>query len=154
MSDGLTLTVDSASPAIAALRQLAARVADMTPVMEDIGAYLESQIQQRFDLQSDPQGASWAPLAPATLASYVQQHRGVVPGSLLNRTGLMRGGLSHRATASQVEVGFAVPYAGYHEFGTQRMPRRGLITADPETATLAADDEQAIVAIVAAYLAP
>jgi phage gpG-like protein len=31
-----------------------------------------------------------------------------------------------------VTVGFADPYAVFHEFGTKRMARRGMLTTNPE----------------------
>jgi phage gpG-like protein len=52
-----------------------------------------------------------------------------------------------------VQIGFAQPYATFHEFGTQHMPRRGLLFADPEAGTLAADDTDSILEIVHGYLA-
>ena len=41
----------------------------------------------------------------------------------------------------------------YHKYGTRRMPRRGLLFADPETATLAPDDLDVVISILTDYIA-
>lgn len=51
-----------------------------------------------------------------------------------------------------VAWGFSVDYAAYHEFGTKTMPRRGMLTADPEAGTLASGDAVAVLEIVRDYL--
>lgn len=54
-------------------------------------------------------------------------------GSLLDRSGNLRRGAEHHASADMVEVGLTAPYAKYHEFGTAG---RGSIPACAgETAT-------------------
>jgi phage gpG-like protein len=49
-------------------------------------------------------------------------------------------------------VGFGQPDAAYHEFGTEKMHRRGLLFADPEKGELAPDDEKAILDAVLDHL--
>lgn len=144
------------------LQSLQAKLADMHPAMDAIGAVLEREINLRFDLKQDPGGQSWAPLAPATLKRYAQADRRpargggtevVRAGTLLERTGLMRASLNHVASADQVEVGFGRPYAAYHEFGTSRMPRRGLLTTNPQTGELGAEDRRSVLEVIEAFLA-
>jgi phage gpG-like protein len=71
---------------------------------------------------------------------------GVHARKLLDRTGDMwdRTGPQWTATDNSVRVGFDKDYATFHEFGTSRMPRRGLLFADPNKGTLGADDERAV----------
>ena len=64
----------------------------------------------------------------------------------------MLASLNWRADASSVTVVFGQPYAAYHEWGTRRMPRRGLMFENPDAGTLAPDDERAIVDILADLL--
>jgi len=73
---------------------------------------------------------------------------------LLERYGDLLDGLSHSFDATSTTIGFDAPYAAYHEFGTKHMPRRGLLTADPNSGTLGAEDREAILDIVANYLLP
>jgi phage gpG-like protein len=48
------------------LRQLQARLDDLSPVMEAIGQRLEERISMRFETESDPSGAAWATWKTAT----------------------------------------------------------------------------------------
>lgn len=130
-----------------ALADLARRVADMTPALRAIGQEMETRIATRFEARRDPAGRPWAPLRPATEAA----KRG--RGSILYRTGEMLDSRTHRAGPFEVAVGFGKPYAAYHEFGTKRMPRRGLLMADPQAGTLGEEDRRAILDILADYLA-
>lgn len=135
-------------PVLDYLAQLQARLADLSPVMASIGMELEGRISERFETRRDPLGAPWAAWAPATVAGYPENGN----RQLLDRYGDMLGSLNHQAAANSVRVGFGQPYAAYHEFGTRRMPRRGLLFADPAAGTLAPEDEQAVIDIVELYL--
>jgi phage gpG-like protein len=79
-----------------------------------------------------------------------------VPGSLLNRSGIMLESLTSNADANSVAVGFSVPYAIFHITGTRRMPRRdslfAAIAANGSTGTLGAQDEADIIEIVEDHL--
>ncbi|HXH04209.1 MAG TPA: phage virion morphogenesis protein [Candidatus Competibacteraceae bacterium] len=130
-----------------ALKQLARRVADMTPAMRAIGQEMETRIATRFETRRDPAGRPWAPLRPAT--EKAKKGR----GAILYRTGELLDSRTHRAGPFEVAVGFGKPYAAYHEFGTRKMPRRGLLMADPQAGTLGEEDRRAILEILADYLA-
>jgi len=130
------------------LAQLSARLNDLSPAMHSIGMELENRIRERFETRRDPLGSPWASWAPATAASYPEDGE----RKLLERYGDMLGGISYQADAGGVAVGFDQPYAAFHEFGTRRMPRRGLLFADPESGTLAPEDEQAVIDIIEGYL--
>jgi phage virion morphogenesis protein len=122
------------------LRELERRMGNLRPVMESIGAELESRIANRFETRRDPVGRFWAAWSKGYEAQYPSDGRGKV----LERSGDMVSSLNWRADRSSVRVGFGVPYAAYHEFGTRRMPRRGLLFADPENGELSGADERAI----------
>lgn len=129
-----------------ALAQLAQRVADMTPAMRAIGQEMETRLATRFETRRDPAGRPWAPLRPAT----EKAKRG--RGAILYRTGEMLDSRTHRAGSLEVAWGFGKPYAAYHEFGTKKMPRRGLLMADPERGALGEEDRRSILDILAEYL--
>ena len=65
-------------------------------------------------------------------------------------------GLSYQAEAGSVRVGFDQGYATFHEFGVEfgkrRMPRRGLLMANPQAGTLAPDDERAVLDVLGDFL--
>lgn len=130
------------------LHSLRGKIDDMTPVMDSIGQRMETLVSNRFETRTDPMGVPWSPWAESTKASYPEQGHGF----LLDRLGDLLGGISHQADQSSVTYGFDVPYATYHEFGTDRMPRRGLLTADPEAGTLSDSDEAEVLALLWDYL--
>lgn len=141
------------------LQTLQGRLQDMTPAMTGIGAEMESRVSRRFETRTDPTGKPWEKWADATDKSYPR------PGTpaaikagrsgnarLLDRYGDMLQGLSYQAEAGSVRVGFDQSYATFHEFGTRRMPRRGLLMANPQAGTLAPDDERAVLDVLSDFL--
>jgi phage virion morphogenesis protein len=135
------------------------RLGDPRTLFETIGAALEANIQRRFDTKTAPDGSRWLPLSDSTSERYRQQYGGSVPGSLLERTRLMRNSLSSNATAQWVEVGFSrladggrYNLAALHELGTRHMPRRQLLTDDPVAGTLGTEDRQDILAVLQLFL--
>lgn len=143
----LTVTVNS-DPLKYTLTKLSARLANLKPVMAAVGQELESRVSGRFETETDPNGQPWAVWAPATRATYPADGN----RRILDRYGDMLASLNHKADTDSVRVGFGNPVATYHEWGTKRMPRRGLLMGDIEEGTLAADDEVAVLAIVDDFL--
>ena len=125
--------------------------------MEEIGATLENKIRDRRETQTDPNGRRWEAWSASYTANYQYRRPGEDPprGKLLERSGDMwdkPGGPTWLATSSSVRVGFDKAYATHHEFGTRTMPRRGLMFADPDSGTLSASDEAAVVDLVNEWL--
>lgn len=132
------------------LSRLRGRLDDLSPAMASIGQELESRVSGRFETETDPFGRPWAPWSPATVESYPKDGN----RRILDRYGDMLGSLNHQADASSVRVGFGQPYATFHEWGTEYMPRRGLLMADPDAGTLAPNDERAVLDILGTFLSP
>ncbi len=139
------------------LLDLVQRLKDPSSLMEAIGAEVEGRVAGRFETRTDPSGQPWAQWSRATSESYPEDGR----RQLLQRTGAMVGSLNWDANGSTAWVGFSAVasrngdvYAVYHEFGTDRMPRRGLLMADPVTGTLALDDVAAIEALLVSFYGP
>jgi len=156
-----------ADGALAALDRLIDGLANPRPLLQDIGDGLEQNVGLRFITKTDPNGNTWAPISPATKAIYesdwfIQRNpdfKGGIPGSLLVRTNALIRSLAHNVSDNGIELGFARATKGgkwevamLHEFGTAKMPRRGLMTADPNTGRLGADDEALVLAAVNSYL--
>lgn len=149
-NDSGIITVDVQNQEVMrALQDLQRRLNDMTPVMSEIGQKLEGTVSMRFTTQTDPLGRRWTQLKPATLQARAKAGK---TGNILDFTGDMLAGLSWAATAESVRVGFNVPYAAYHEWGTRHMPRRGLLMGNPNAGTLADDDVADVLDIIADYL--
>ena len=130
------------------LTELGKKVGDLRGLMDSIGQEMETRVANRFESQTDPSGAPWIQWADATIATYPDDGN----GTILDRYGDMLASLSHQADDSSVTYGFATPYAAFHEFGTKRMPRRGMLTEDPNAGTLSADDQAAVLGIIEVYL--
>ena len=134
----LRITVDS-SKVDAALQNLDLVASDLTPAMVDIAATLWERVGERFETHHDPVGRRW------------DDKKSGEPSELYD-TGDLLGSLSRQADATHAMVGFGQPYAAYHEFGTKKMPRRGLLFADPDAGQLSPDDEQAVLDAVHDHL--
>ncbi len=130
------------------LAQLYRGMGNLTPVMQSIGMELESRISGRFESRTDPSGNAWAPWAQSTVDNYPENGN----RRLLDRYGDMLASLIHQADATSVRVGFGQPYAAFHEWGTEHMPRRGLLFSDPDAGTLAEGDEAAVLDILGVWL--
>ena len=124
-----------------------AQLSDLTPMMADIGEYMQRRIDDGFRHERDPYGQNWAPLAASTLKQKTRQKRIL---KILQSRGTMRGTLTYQAGRDRVIVGFNVFYADFHQRGTQRMVKRQLL---PDVARgLPAQDVAAIVAIAQDHL--
>ena len=148
----IDLSVEVSSPALdRVLDKLVRGMKNLNPVMDSIGQELESRISGRFESESDPMGQQWAPWAESTRENYPADGN----GRILDRYGDMLRSLNHQADSSSVRVGFGAVastagdvYAVYHEWGTWKMPRRGLLFADPDQGTLGKEDEAAVLDIL------
>lgn len=136
----LSIYINSSDTVRAHLDGLRQRLGDLSEVMAGIGMELESRVSGRFESRTDPNGDAWEPWAPSTKVHYPADGN----KRLLDRYGDMLGSLSHSSDATSVTVGFGNPVATYHEWGTEHMPRRGLLFADPDAGTLGTDDEAAV----------
>jgi len=153
----IDLSVEVHSEALdAVLAKLLRGMKNLTPVMDSIGQELESRISGRFETETDPNGNAWAPWAESTRESYPEDGN----ARILDRYGDMLRSLNHQADSSSVRAGFGAAaskagdvYAVYHEWGTWKMPRRGLLFDDPDAGTLGKEDEAAVLDILEVWLA-
>jgi phage virion morphogenesis protein len=114
MAARLTITVDDAEVS-AALAAAAARLDDLTGLMDQIGKSLVTSTRARFERQAGPDGVPWA-----------RSRRAAEQGgqTLVNR-GLLRDLITHRPARDSVEVGTSVPYAAVHQFGATITAKTG-----------------------------
>ena len=156
----LIITVED-SAFRAKLEKLQASMGNLTPVMSEIGDRLEEKVLQRFETRTDPNGVPWKPWAESTRDGYpwpnakTKERLKYGPGNarLLDRHGDMLDSLNHQADANSVTVGFANDYAVFHEYGTKKMPRRGMLLGNPTQGSLGADDAADVLDIVNHWLA-
>lgn len=142
-------------------------LANPTPIFEAIGQRLKTNAELRFDTKTDPTGAAWAPLSPATIEIYQSEwfkkrnpaFVGGIPGTLLERTRQLRLSLAYNAGRDFLDIGTSRATANgrwqigwLHETGTRRMPRRGFLLANPQTGELGRGDAEDVLDIVATML--
>ncbi|GAB1388985.1 hypothetical protein MASR1M6_11660 [Rubrivivax sp.] len=139
-------------------------------LMTEIGAAVQRNAQRRFDTKTDPAGTAWPALSPTTIAIYESEwfkarnpaFKNGIPGTLLERTRQLRQSLAFSDGDDWVDIGTSRRVPGksqphwevgmLHEWGTRRMPRRGILTADPATGEVGAEDAEDILSVVAAAL--
>lgn len=143
-------------PVLDALNRLLRAGHEMHPVMDAIGQTLESSVSRRFETHTDPTGAAWAPWKESTVKSYPKGGN----RKLLDRYGHMLDKLTHLAQDDSVMVGFAasvktkdgmISPAIFHEHGTSKMARRGLLTANPDSGELGTEDERTVLDVLNAH---
>ena len=120
------------------LAALKARTVNQRPAWDLIGAGLAANADRRFETKTDPAGHPWAAWADITKLARKKSGR----GTLLELTRMMRASLNHQAQDDGVVVGLGRSYAGFHETGTRKMPRRGMLLASLEPPTLGPEDRQ------------
>lgn len=101
----------------AALAELAAKLTDMTPIMQDIGEGLTASTKDRFAKGVAPDGTAWAKNSPVTLARKKDTRPlfGSTPaGAALHSQ------IFYEAGQDYVEVGSNKVYAAVQQFGAEK----------------------------------
>lgn len=106
----------SAQDVAAELREVAARLANMTPILEVVAADVRTKIDDSFSNSSTPTGAPWDALSDGTIA--INPRR--AGGSPLLDTGRLRASITTSVTANSLTFGTNVVYAAAQNFGNPR----------------------------------
>lgn len=116
--DAFRVDMAHAAEVEASLAALAARFGDMTDLMDIIGMEVEVDIEENFEGEHSPAGVPWPPSnrVRKTAVGKAGPLPGVT-GKTLTKTRRLRGSITHKATASSVEVGTNVIYAARHNQG-------------------------------------
>lgn len=140
----------------AALARALARLGDLTPFLQDAGEALVQSTRDRMLRGEQPDGASFAPRAPGTLARYQKtgQRHGPKP---LDMEGHMRQGIHAGAGADYLEIGSNAVQAAVMHLGAPRhslgpVSPWGDIPARPFLG-LSEDDKTGLLADLADWLA-
>lgn len=112
------------------LLRFADRATDVRPAWAAIMLRLAEAEKRQFDSEGQRASGGWAPLAASTLAR--KQRLGLDP-RILHATGRLAASLTaplpggdaiREALPLEMRFGTDVPYAGFHQTGTSRMPQR------------------------------
>lgn len=115
MAVTMTLALDDVAPR-AALGRVVDASADMTPLMDDIGALLVAGAVERIGQTNEaPDGSPWPKSLRATLEG----------GPTLHDSGQLMRSINAQPEARSVMVGSNMIYAGVHQEGMTIRPRNG-----------------------------
>lgn len=152
------------------INSLVALMEEPRELLQDIGDKLETNAQVRWDTKVDPLGQAWAPISEATKEIYQSEwfiarnpaFAGGIPGSLMERTRQLRDSLAFNVGDQWVDIGTTRTVPGrsrptwqvgwLHELGTSKMPRRGILMADPKRGTLGPQDQADLLAIISGFI--
>lgn len=99
------------------LQDLSRLLADLTPVMQEIGEQMVTTTKARFAAGEAPDGTKWAPKAQATLDSYARRGQRIDIRPLFGETGMLASQIFYEAAADSVEIGSNLIYAAAQQFG-------------------------------------
>lgn len=125
MSDSFTLRVEGQDQVERALFALIGKVADMTPLMDIIGTYLESDAQDNFIGEHSPAGVPWLPSGRVRRTAVGKQGPQRPTGKTLQDSRRLFLSLTRKTDVNHVrevkshsvEVGTNVVYARRHNQG-------------------------------------
>lgn len=103
------VTIDGLIRTQAVLNDLLKRTEDLSPLMDQFGAYGEESTVHRFETQKGPDGKTWDKSERAKA--------GKGKGQTLVDTARLRQSVTWRADAKSAEWGTNVAYAAAHQFG-------------------------------------
>ena len=76
----IQLQISNAAEVKAAFESLQSRLADLTPVFQDIGEAMLNRTRERFNSQTAPDGTPWRALSPAYALVKKQNFRSIRVG--------------------------------------------------------------------------
>ena len=110
-----TIQLDTIDP-LNALRDLDVAAGDLSPLMDEIGAYLEQMARDRIEATNTaPDGTPWTPSGRVAEEG----------GKTLFASGRLAASLTHLAGRDQVQIGSNLIYAGVHQEGRTITPVTG-----------------------------
>lgn len=126
----INLEISNAAEVKAVFEALQTRLADLTPVFQDIGEAMLNVTRERFNSQTAPDGSTWQALSPG-YAKRKPRNKDKV----LTLYGHLRGTLNYQAGPSEVRIGTPLIYGATHQFGRGAIPARpflGLSQSDEQ----------------------
>lgn len=111
----IQLQIANAAQVKAAFEALQSRLADLTPVFQDIGEEMLNRTRDRFRSQTAPDGSPWAALSPD-----YKKHKEKNQDKILTLSGNLRGLLNVQAGPRSVRIGTPLEYGATHQFGAKQ----------------------------------
>ncbi|PYF08235.1 phage virion morphogenesis protein [Rhodobacter viridis] len=118
---GISISVElQEATARQALRDMLARMGDLRPFYKGVGEILLNSARERFDSQSGPNGAPWAPLKPATVRARIKKNQlplMILQSNTNGKNSSLKASLNAIPSDKDVRVGSPVLWAAIHQLG-------------------------------------
>jgi phage virion morphogenesis protein len=117
----------------AGLQRVLSRFSDLSPLMQQIGAFYERRVLENFQNESAPDGTPWQPLAQDTMLIGLKRNKGwkkngglsakgkryITGKRLLYEKGDLMGSVHFQADSHSVTIGTggSIPYAAIQQLG-------------------------------------
>ena len=110
---GIAYTVQVQDPVTKSILRQLQKLKNLDPALEEIGASVLTETQQRFEDQEDPEGRAWVALSDTTLET-----RKGAPPAILRDQGNLYDSLTYKVLPGRsVSVGTNKRYARIHQLG-------------------------------------
>ena len=102
---------------------LARKIGDTRSLKKDIGEYLQSSTEERFNNQTGPDGNKWQDVQPRTRKK--KKHT-----KILTEQGHLRGDIHYQVNDDALLVGVGIAYGAIHQLGGEikQEARTGVVT--------------------------
>lgn len=149
MASDFRIQIQGDRPVLRVLAQLRGRLDNLGPAWQEAGDELVARADRRFESKTDPAGNAWEKWRPRTARLRAKEGR----GTLLEHTRMLRASLDADASRDHLVLGLGMGYGPYHEIGTRKMARRGLLLAriSPEP-QLGASDQRMVLDVLMEHL--
>lgn len=124
------------------LDALVKKIENLTPALHEIGQLMVASTDENFQKEQNIYGVKWKANTPATLQ--YKASRGFIM-KVLQRRGMLRSSIQYRIEGDKVSVGTNLPYGAFHQYGTNRLPKREFLGVSRQ-------DQKEIIAILEDYL--
>lgn len=124
----LRTTIDS-DAAMDKLGEIATRAQTILPLYPKVRTYLQAANASNFTTNGLPTGG-WDPLSPGYSSWKASRFPGAPP---MVRTGKLfasltaLSGAANKASNTEFQFGTTVEYAKFHQYGTEKMPKRQIV---------------------------
>jgi len=114
MTDSITVEIDN-QRINQVLHNLAARINDMTPIMQHVSERMLQGVEENFLTQGKNAGEMWERLKKPTIKA--REFLRFTPIKILTQTGALVTSISNNSDANNAVVGTNSKYAAVHQFG-------------------------------------
>ena len=87
-----------------------------------------SDIKEKFTDEKDVNNIPFTLLKNSTIRQKIKQNK--VPYKILRDTGQLLNSLNYNISGGNINIGYSVPYAKYHQTGTKHMAQRKILPTE------------------------